>query len=113
MSSFFFFYYYYFTEQIHISISLYCFLQLSSLDKSEEEERRPGTKEEEDVDVLQSWMEVGGFPACPEEEAKGLLADVNSFPCFSHAAFLSPSPICYRFFPHNLGIGLLLAIPPF
>ena len=92
MSSFF----YYFIEQIHISISLYCFLQLSSLDESEEEERtRPATKEEKDVNVLQSWMEVGDLPACPEEEAKGLLAEVNSFPCFSHAAFLSPSPICY------------------
>ena len=107
-------FFYYFTEQIHISISLYCFLQLFSLDESEEEERtRPATKEEEDVDVLQSWMEVGGLPACPEKEAKGLLAEVNSFPCFSHAAFLSPSPICYQFFPHNLGIGLLLAISSF
>ena len=92
MSSFF----YYFTKQIHISISLYCFLQLSSLDKSDEEERtRLATKEEEDVNVLQSWMEVGGLPAHPEEEVKGLLAEVNSFPCLSHAAFLSPSPICY------------------
>ena len=89
-------FFYYFTEQIHISISLYCPLQLSSLDGSEEEERtRPATKEEEDVDILQSWMEVGGLPACPEEEAKGLLAEVNSFPCFSHTTFLSPSPICY------------------
>ena len=93
---------------------MYCFLQLSSLDESEEEERtRPASKEEEDVDVLQSWMEVGGLPAHPEEEAKGFLAEVNSFPCFSHADFPSPSPICYQLFPHNLGIGLLLAISSF
>ena len=39
-------------KQVHISISLYCFLQLSSLDESEEEERtRLATKEEENVDV--------------------------------------------------------------
>ena len=62
---------------------------------------KPVTKEEEDIDVLHSWMEVRGFPAYPEEEAKGLLAEINSFPCFSHAAFLSPPLICYRTFPHN------------
>ena len=44
---------------------------------------KPATKEEEEVDVLHSWMEVGGLPAWPKEEAKGLLAEVNSFPCFS------------------------------
>ena len=27
-------------------------------------------------------MEVGGHPAHPEEEAKGLLAEVNAFLCF-------------------------------
>ena len=58
-------------------------------------------------------MEVGGLPACPEEEAKGLLADVNSFPCFSRVTFLSLSLICYQFFPHNLGMRLLLAISSF
>ena len=42
---------------------------------------RPHTKEEEEVDVLQSWVEAGGFPACPEEEAKELLTKVSSFPC--------------------------------
>ena len=53
-------------------------------DKSEEEEEvKPLTKEEEEeeVDVMHSWVEAGGFPACPEEEAKGLLAEVSSFPC--------------------------------
>ena len=31
--------------------------------------------------MLQSWVEDGGFPAHPEEEAKELLAEVSSFPC--------------------------------
>ena len=43
---------------------------------------KPVNKEEEEIDVLHSLMEVGGLPAHPEEEAKGLLAEVNSFPCF-------------------------------
>ena len=40
---------------------------------------RPLTKEEEEVEVMQSWVEAGGFPACPEEEVKELLAEVSSF----------------------------------
>ena len=57
---------------------------LSPLDNSEEgsgEERKLLTKEEEDVDILCSWMEVGGQPALPEGEAQGLLAEVSKFPC--------------------------------
>ena len=70
------------------------------LDESEEEERtRLATKEEEDVNILQSWMEVGGFPAHPEEEAKGLLAEVNPFPCFFSCCL-------------PLSISYLLPIPP-
>ena len=63
----------------------------------EEEGMKPVTmeEEEEDIDVLHSWMEVVGLPAHPEEEAKVLLAEVNSFLCFSHATFLSPPLICY------------------
>ena len=38
------------------------------------------TQEEEDVDVLHSWIEVGGHPAHPEEEAQGLLAEVKCIP---------------------------------
>ena len=55
------------------------------------EERRPMTKEEEDIDILHSWMEVGGQPALPEGEAQGLLAEVSKFPCplFSIPCFLS------------------------
>ena len=60
------------------------FHNFSLLDDSKEgneEERRPMTKEEEDVDILHSWMEVGGQPALPEGEAQGLLAEVSKFPC--------------------------------
>ena len=39
------------------------------------------TKEEEDVDILCRWIEVGGQPALPEGEAQGLLAEVSKFPC--------------------------------
>ena len=38
---------------------------------------RPQTKEEEDIDILCSWVQVGGFPANPEEEAWGLLLEVS------------------------------------
>ena len=88
------------------------FLQLSFLDGSEEEERaRLATKEEEDVDILWSWMEVGGLLAHPEEEVKGLLAEVNSSPVFPmlpsslHLLFVTSSPLtilaldCYWLFP--------------
>ena len=48
----------------------------------EEEGAKPLTKEEdEEVDVLHSWVEAGAFPACPEEEAKGPLAEVSPFLC--------------------------------
>ena len=56
------------------------------LDDSDEEERRPLTKEEEDIDILCSWMEVGGQPALPEEKAQGLLTEVRKPSC---------SPFCF------------------
>ena len=33
----------------------------------------------EDIDTLCSWVQVGGFPAWPEEEAQGLSIEVNLF----------------------------------
>ena len=60
------------------------------------------SKRRKDVDVLHSWMEVGGHPAHPEEEAKGLLAEVNAFLCFF---FLSHSSL-------NLLFAYLLPILP-
>ena len=40
-------------------------------------------KAEEEVEVMHSWAEAGGFPAHPKEGAKELLAEVSSFSCFS------------------------------
>ena len=51
---------------------------------------RPLRKEEEEVEVMYSWVEAGGFPAHQEEEAKELLAEVSSFFCFFfHPSYLS------------------------
>ena len=57
----------------------------SFLDESEQEgeKERPLTREEEDLDIIRSWVEVGDHPARQEGEAKELLAEVNIFPCLS------------------------------
>ena len=57
------------------SFTLPSFSSFSSSDNSEEEEvkGRPLTQEEEDIDIIRSWVEVGGHPACQEEDAKELL----------------------------------------
>ena len=94
----------------------------SSSDDSEEgngEEERPMTREEEDVDILHSWIEVGGQPALPEGEAQGLLAEVSKFPRLF--AFHLPLSIpCFLFFLFAthfsltiLRYRLLLALPSF
>ena len=41
------------------------------------------TQEEEDIDVIRSWVEVGGHPARQEGEAKELLSEVSHIPLFS------------------------------
>ena len=38
-------------------------------ESSEGEEKRVTTKEEDEVDWVRSWVEVGGLPALAEEEA--------------------------------------------
>ena len=90
-------------------------------DSEEEEEKgRPHTQKEEDIDVIRSWMEVGGHPAHQEEEAKGLLAEVKHI---SMSLSLFPSSLtlllpisltisdisdCYLLFPPSLqGLRLL------
>ena len=90
---------YYFTDQIHICICLYCLsffynFPLQMILEEEDDKARPRTKEDEDVDVLHSWMKVGGHPAHPEEEAKGLLAEVNAFLCLFP---ISPSSLYFSF----------------
>ena len=66
-----------------------------SLDELEQEgeKGRPLPREEEDLDIIRSWVEVGGHPARQEGEAKELLAEVNIFPCLSLSSYL----ICYQF----------------
>ena len=97
------------------------FHDFPSSDDSEEgnEERRPMTKEEEDIDILNSWMEVGGQPALPEGEAQGLLAEVSKFP-YLFAFNLPLSIPCFLFFlfaTHSsltiLRCRLLLALSSF
>ena len=69
-------------------------------------------KEEKDVDMLHSWIEVEGHPACPEEEAKELLVEVSKFLCLffpSHLPLSIPGwSICYPFFPHNLDVQIVI-----
>ena len=64
----------------YTSAHSYCFTISFSDESKEEGAGHPLTKEEEDVEEMQSWMEVGGCPAHPEEEAKGLLKEVSSSP---------------------------------
>ena len=61
--------------------------------------------------MLRSWMEVGGFPARPEEEAWGLLLEVSFYflPFFWVSMWLS---ITFYFFStpvlfHLLGAGFV------
>ena len=48
-------------------------------ESDEEEEAREETKEEHELGVVHSWMQVEGFPALAEEEAQGLLHEVFLF----------------------------------
>ena len=59
------------------------------------------TKEEEDINILRSWMEVGGQPALPEGEAQGLLAEVSKFPGPHFFPSLVFFLICYQFPPQS------------
>ena len=74
---------------------------------------KPVTKEEEEVDVVHSWMEAGGFPAHPGEEAKGLLAEASFTPYFPilasslHFSFVTgPSLIILAFYCYWLSLLL-------
>ena len=72
---------------------MYLFTSLPSFPLPDESEEKgaaqPHSKEEEEVEVMRSWMEVGGFPAQQEEEAKGLLSEVGSSSCPSSSLPLS------------------------
>ena len=76
-------------------------------ESTDEEVSRPQTKEEEDIDILCSWVQVRGFPAHPEE-AWGLLLEVSllssvSF-CFHVAFYFSLHSYLCIFF-HLSGAG--------
>ena len=45
----------------------------------EEEEAREVIKEECELGVVKSWMEMGGIPVLAEEEMQGLLCEVYPF----------------------------------
>ena len=57
-------------------------------ESSEEEEPREETKEEQELGMVKSWMEVGGFPMLVEEAQK-LLWEV--YPLFFYLAWFSLS----------------------
>ena len=67
--------------------------------EQEEEEERPRTWEEEDIDIIRSWMEVGGHPARQEGDAKELLVEVNHTPIF---LLLFVINLLATKFPHNI-----------
>ena len=74
-------------------------------------------QEEEDIDMIRSWVEVGGHPACQEEEAKELLAEVKHILMSLSLLLICLLPIsltisdasdCYVLFPPSLqGLSLL------
>ena len=63
-------------------------------DELSQEEVKEVTKEEHEIDVAHSWMEVGGFLALAEEEAQGLLQQVFLFTWYG-LAFLPIILLCY------------------
>ena len=76
------------------------------------------TKEEEDIDILHSWIEVGGQPALPEREAQELLVEVSKFPLPSSLSSSSFYPLfSFSVATHSsltiLMCGLLLATSSF
>ena len=66
---------------------MFFFLADESVD---EEVLRLQMKEEEDIDMLHSWMQVGGFPAQPEGDAWVLLLEVGLISFLFYMAFYSP-----------------------
>ena len=83
---------------LHTCTHFYLSTIFSFLDESEEEGAiQPLSKEEEEVEVIRSWVEVGGFPAQPEEEAKGLLLEVGLSSCLQFSLPLSTFQLMLSF----------------
>ena len=75
------------------------------IDESEEEVvLRLETKEEWELGIIHSWMEVGGFPALPEDEAQGLLQEVGSF--FLPGTYMVFCSSCPSFISHFTSLFL-------
>ena len=79
-------------------------------ESTNEEIYRPKTKEEEDIDTLCSWVQVGGFPAHLEEEATG--ASVGSEFILFSPSFFCGFLLLFTFLPLFIffifqGLGLL------
>ena len=83
----------YLSEFSHILV-----LILLTDESDEEMVVKPKTKEEEEVRIVHSWMEVGGFPVLPEEEAWGLLQGVGSL--FLPDTYMTVFPHCSPFIPY-------------
>ena len=66
---------------LHSHAHFYLSTIICFLDESEEGGAAQPLSKEEEVEVMRSWVEVGGFPAQPEEEAQGLLSEASSFLC--------------------------------
>ena len=102
-----------------IYIAFFLFLLPSDDSEEEEEKGRPLTQEEEDIDIIRSWVETGGHPAHQEEDIKELLTEVKyilmSFSPFFSLTYLLPISLtisdiadCYLLFPPSLqGLRLL------
>ena len=80
-----------FCTEIYLKILFFFHLPFPSLplsfltdESAEEGAPRLLTKEEKDIDTLQHWVQVGGFPAQLEEEAWELLVEV----CLLYPLFL-------------------------
>ena len=50
-------------------------------ESGEEEVVKSETKEEHELGIIHSWMQVGAFPVLPEEETQGLLWEVGFSSC--------------------------------
>ena len=97
-----------------IALIIFFLYSLSDDSEREEEKGRPYTQEEEDVDIIRSWVKVGGHPAHQEEEAKELLTEVKHIPMslspflFLFTCLLPISltifdvSVCYVLFPPSL-----------
>ena len=72
---------------------------------------KPKTKEKSDIEMLCSWMEMGGLPARPENKAWGLLLEVSFYflPLSFYVAFYYLLFFIYYpcTFLHLLGAGLV------